>query len=69
MKSRPLTRAPDRLGIAHVGVVDRHLVGDLAHVERVAAVIRDQGVDDRHLGAELDQACRQVGADEARAHP
>ncbi len=36
-------------------------------IEKIAAILRDQAVDNRHLGADLAQADRQGGADEAKA--
>ena len=59
-----LDQAADRPGVADVRVLDVDPVGDLADVERVAPVLRDQRVDDRHLGAAVDERRRQVRSDE-----
>ena len=56
-----------RAGLPHVGDVDRDAVFDAGDVEQVAAVVGDQRVDQQHVGAELDQAVREVAADEAEA--
>jgi hypothetical protein len=56
---------PDLLVVAHVGVADRHAVGDVPNVVGVAAVLGDQRVDDQDLGAEVQQARGEVRADEA----
>ena len=40
---------------------------DAGDVEQVAAVLGDQRIDEQHVGAELDEAVREVAADEAEA--
>ena len=70
-------QAEDDIAIAHqvvhrrlladVGDVDLHAIGDAVDVEQVAAVIGDQGIDEQHVGAEIDERARQVAADEPEA--
>jgi hypothetical protein len=55
------------VAIAQVGQVDRDALGDPLEVEPVAAVLRDQAVDDQDIGAESDQAAGQCRADEAKS--
>jgi hypothetical protein len=50
-----------------VGDVDLHALGDPVDVEKVAAVVGNQRVDQQHAGAEIDQRAREVAADEAEA--
>ena len=53
--------------LADVGHVDAHPIGDAVDVEQVAAGVRDERVHEQHVGAELDQAAREVAADEPEA--
>ena len=52
---------------AHVGDVDADLVLVAGEVEEVAAVVRQQAVDRRHLRPEVGERAAQVRADEAEA--
>ena len=53
--------------VAHVGDVHAHAVLDPGDVVQVAAVLRDQRVDERHVRAGVDELAREVRADEAEA--
>lgn len=63
--------AADEVGhgmrIAHVGDVDAHLAVEVGDIEEVAAVLRNQAIDQGHFGAQRHQATREVGTDEAEA--
>ena len=44
-----------------------HLVADVVDIEQVAAVLRDQAVDQSDRGPLGNKSASQVGADEAKA--
>ena len=50
--------------VAHVGHVDRHFAPESVEVAAVAAVFRDEAVEDRDLGAAPHERASQVRADE-----
>ena len=64
----------DDLAVAHevvhrarlpdVGDVDAHAILDARDVEEVAAVVGNERVDEQDVGAEIDEAAREVAADE-----
>jgi hypothetical protein len=51
--------------VAHVGDVDPYLVLDPRDVLAIAAIGRNQAVDDHHVGAQRDQPVGEIRADEA----
>ena len=53
--------------LADVGDVDAHPISDAIDVEQVAAVIRNERVDQQHVCAERDELPRQIAADESEA--
>ena len=55
-----------RARLAHVGDIDAHAVFDIRDIEQVAAVVRNQGIDDEHTCAELDELMRECAADETK---
>jgi hypothetical protein len=61
----PLHKARHGVGIAHVADMHLDAVADVRDVAPVAAVLRNQAVDDGDLCAGGDQAPRYVRADEA----
>src|SRR5205807_219197 len=48
-----------------VGDVHPNAVGDAVEVEEMPAGLRDERVDDEHVGAELDELAGEIAADEA----
>ena len=58
---------PQAVAVAHVGDVDADAVLDSLDVEPVAAVFRHQAVDQRDLGAQIDQPPGQVRTDKPQA--
>ena len=55
-----------RTGLAHVGDVHAHEIFNAGDIEQVAAVFRNQGVDDQHAGTECDELMRERAADESK---
>lgn len=55
------------VGITDVGNVDLHLATKVLDIGEVAAILRDEAVDQRHLGAESDELARKARADESEA--
>ena len=53
-----------RARLAHVGDVDADAVFDVRDIEQVAAVFWNEGIDDEHARAELDELMRERAADE-----
>src|SRR5438132_3448611 len=53
--------------IANIGKIDSYAVANVMNIEGIAAVFRNEAVDQRHFRAELDQAARQGRADKAEA--
>ena len=53
-----------RAGVAHVGDVHSHGVAYRCNIEQVAPVVGNQRVDEQDVGAQRDEARRQVAADE-----
>ncbi len=53
--------------VPEVGQVDRNPVGNPIQIEPVAAVLGYQAVDNQDVGAQRDQAARQVRADETES--
>jgi hypothetical protein len=62
-----LQQRPQAVQIAHIGNVDVHALAQRLDVETIAAVFRNEAVDQRDLGAEGVQARGQVRADEAES--
>jgi hypothetical protein len=56
-----------RARLAHVGDVDGDPVLDAGDVEQVAAVVGNQRVDEQDVGAKIDEAMREVAADEPQS--
>ena len=56
-----------RAVLADVRDVDAHAIVDAVDVEEIAAVVGDERVDEQDVGVELDEAPREVAADEAQA--
>jgi hypothetical protein len=52
--------------IAYVSKIDRHPVADVIYIKKVAAIFRDQAVNERDLRLKVDKAPRQGRADEAQ---
>jgi hypothetical protein len=50
--------------LTDVGDVDADAVGDAVDVERIAAGVGQERIDEEHVGAERHQLVREVGADE-----
>ena len=53
--------------VANIRKIDSHAVADVVNIEKMTAVFRDEAVDQRHFGAEIDQAAGEGGSDEAQA--
>ena len=62
-----LDQGAHRIGIAHIGNVDAQPVFVPGNVKQIAAIVRDQRIDQRDMRAQIGQSPRQVGADEAQA--
>ena len=64
-----IVAAPEQLAhpgrVADIGDLYPHPVGDLGDVETVAAVIRQQAVDQDHPAAQCRELGGQIGADKA----
>ena len=63
----PLYQVVHAGAIADVGDVDPHQVLDIGDIEQVATILRDERIDDKHLGPQFYQPPGQVGADEAES--
>jgi hypothetical protein len=53
------------IGVANVGDVDAELGLQAVDVEEIAPVIGNQGIDQKHFGAEVDEAMSEVASNEA----
>src|SRR5262249_29958127 len=53
--------------VANVRDVDADTISDVVNIKEIAAVFRNQAVNERDLSAEVDQMPGQIGADEAEA--
>src|SRR5690606_19121039 len=63
----PLHEIVHRRGLADVGHVDADLVLEPLDVVEVAAVVGDERVDEKHVGAEVRETVREVAADASQA--
>ena len=62
-----LHQVPQAMAVANIGDVDLDAVANVFDVIKIAAVIRDQTIDDRHLRAKLNETPREIRSDEAQA--
>ena len=53
--------------LADVGDVHAQSIGQTVYIEQVAAVLRDQGVDQEDARAQVDQPAGQIAANEPEA--
>ena len=61
----PANELSHPLFVARVRQLDGDLITDVRDIEQPPAVLGHQAVDEEHLGLELHEPSRQVGADEA----
>ncbi len=54
------------VSVAHVGDIDVQLVAKTFEVERIAAVLGNQAIDEGKVGPETNEPAGQVGADKAQ---
>src|SRR5262249_19428681 len=62
-----LDQVVHRRRLGEVGAIDVDAIGDRVDVEQVAAVVRDERIDQQHVGAEIHQPAGEIAADEAEA--
>ena len=55
------------IAIANVSVTHPQPVCDVSDVERIAAVVRQERIDQQHVGTQRDEATCEIAADEAEA--
>ncbi len=61
----PVQQMAQPVHIADVGDIDGQPIGNVGDVEEIAAIFRDQAVDQQHVAAKRDEPPRQGRADEA----
>jgi hypothetical protein len=66
-KMLPAQKLRQAVPVAHVGEMDARLALEPAHVAAVAAVFRDEAVEQRDLRPELHEGAGEVRADEAES--
>jgi hypothetical protein len=52
---------------SNIGANEFELIGNSVQVKRISTLFRQEGVDNDHFNAHLDQAAREIAADEAHA--
>lgn len=62
-----LNQVSHAVDIPHIGHVDVHLVADSFDIKKIAAILRDQAIDERQVRPETCQAARQIGTNKAQA--
>ena len=53
-------------GVTNIGPIDSHAVANTVNIKEIAAVLRNQAVDQDDPGAQLDQSPRQGRANKAK---
>src|SRR6185503_2814172 len=61
-----LDKILDGVRIAYVGDIDADPIPDVVDVKKISSILRNQAVNDRHVGAHVQQPTGEVGPDETQ---